>query len=141
VRVFRARLRVRQLGFSGRVEANALVSEDLEAEMIRLGLFDAYLAGNVHPVRSMVTAFHTDLDPDLGAGFGPIIYCEGVAPSREHWNEFEGKDLVYREAIGKSWKLLHHMLSTLGAEPCSDWIEENILFKVLIIQPRPSQLP
>ena len=123
---------VRDCGYSNwavRVELRpALVSEDLEAEMIRLGLFDAYLAGNVHPVRSMVTAFHTDLDPDLGAGFGPIIYCEGVAPSREHWNEFEGKDLVYREAIGKSWKLLHHMLSTLGAEPCSDWIEENILF-------------
>jgi hypothetical protein len=125
---------VRDCGYGDwafRVELRPMrMSEDIESEMIRFGLFDAYMAGNVHPARSIVTAFHTDWDPELGRGFGPIMYCEGVAPSREHWEDFEGKDIVYRKAIRRSWQLIHDMLSTLGAEPCADWIEDNILDKV-----------
>jgi hypothetical protein len=114
-----------------RVELRSMrISEDIEAEMIRFGLWDAYLAGNIHPVRCIVTAFHTDWDPEFGKGFGPIIYCEGVAPSKEHWGEFDGKDEVYRKAIRRSWQLIRDMLGTLHAEPCADWIESNILDKV-----------
>jgi hypothetical protein len=125
---------VRDCGYGNwafRVELKPVkIFDDLEVEMIRLGLFDAYMVGNVHPVRSLVTAFHTDLDPDLGIAFGPIMYCEGVAPNLAHWQDFEGKDIVYREAIRKSWKMLNHILSTLGAEPCAAWIEDNILDRV-----------
>ena len=130
----RVNINLRDCGYrdwSFRVALDEMVpTPEMLKEMDGLGIYDDYLAGNVHACKVSVWAGHTDFDFELGLAKGPLIYCDGVGVNKSHWEELKPMHAdLFRESIRDGWETLSQMLSGLGAEPCATWIEQEVLEK------------